>query len=234
MKDMAMIKAVASVLMLLALMPFASQAAAVTYVGSHYPDFSRFGLGVVGDAGENRITVAVEGDDPMSYVLEDPTGVDARTNCVNESPTVARCAQRGGVNISAKGGDDIVRIDIPFPGLLVGGAGSDLLIGGGGDDKLRGGTSADTLKGRAGADRIFGDEGRDRLIGGPGRDMLKGGPGRDVFRGGAGDDVLRAVDGERDRVIDCGPGKRDIAYIDRGLDPEPIGCERVKYGNSSG
>ena len=104
----------------------------------------------------------------------------------------------------------------------------------------------DELYGDRGNDRLYGRLGPDLLSGGPGNDYLRGGkeadpdliPGSgycpgfssgrdDNLRGGSGNDVLWAADGDRDLLIDCGPGSRDKAVLDR-QDPKPRGCETVK------
>ena len=94
---------------------------------------------------------------------------------------------------------------------LEGDQGNDLLVGGEGADFLSGGSGADTLDGgfEAIEDEFYTGE-DDTLLGGPGNDLLK------------------AWAADRDQVINCGPGKRDKAIIDRGLDPKPKGCEVVK------
>ena len=94
---------------------------------------------------------------------------------------------------------------------LEGDQGNDLLVGGEGADFLSGGSGADTLDGGLEAieDEFYtGDD--DTLVGGPGNDLLK------------------AWAADHDPVINCGPGRRDKAIIDRGLDPKPKGCEVVK------
>jgi hypothetical protein len=53
-----------------------------------------------------------------------------------------------------------------------------------------------------------------------------GGPGQDRLLGGPGNDVLNAVDNQADTRINCGPG-RDVARIDRFIDPDPVNCEVV-------
>jgi Ca2+-binding RTX toxin-like protein len=97
------------------------------------------------------------------------------------------------------------------------------------EDMLHGGRGDDTLLGFAGPDSLWGGPGDDGLSGGvkatpddnasPGRD--------DSLLGGPGNDYLDAVGDDRDSVIDCGPGKRDRALIDK-IDPKPKGCEKVK------
>lgn len=72
-----------------------------------------------------------------------------------------------------------------------------------------------------------GGRGRDVLDGGAGNDRLVGGYDADVMRGGPGNDTLTSRGGGRDRV-DCGPGKRDVAYADR-VD-RLNGCEKKVFG----
>ncbi len=125
--------------------------------------------------------------------------------------------------------------------------------GGDGDDVLRGGAKAtrspgygtppetsynsDYLYGQKGNDHLIGDLGGDFLTGGGGDDVLDGGPKApdethpsptdDSFEAGAGDDLILAADHDKDNRIDCGPGKHDVAVIDR-IDPKPKGCEKVR------
>jgi hypothetical protein len=88
------------------------------------------------------------------------------------------------------------------------------LTGTSGANTLRGGAGPDVLDGRGGNDTLYGLGGNDRLLGGPGSDRLVGGPGRDTLVGGFGSDRLESRDSARDQVS-CGPGKRDIAIVDR-------------------
>jgi hypothetical protein len=117
-----------------------------------------------------------------------------------------------------------------------GGALTDIVLGGPGDDLLRGLTGADCLYGERGADRLLGGSGSDRLWGGRGPDRLLGGggsdrinpgPGRDRIAAGPGNDRVPAQGNARD-AIDCGPGRRDLAIVDR-LDVTR-NCERVRLG----
>ena len=108
---------------------------------------------------------------------------------------------------------------------ILGRQGSDRLDGRGGDDCLVGGTGNDRLRGGAGDDSLSGGAGRDLLGGGAGADWLNGGRHRDVLAGGAGNDRIRANDGVRE-AVDCGPGRRDVAWVDR-LD-RVRRCERVR------
>jgi Ca2+-binding RTX toxin-like protein len=76
-----------------------------------------------------------------------------------------------------------------------------------GNDTLSGGSGNDDLHGSGGGDRIIGGKGRDRLF------------------GGAGNDLLSARDGKRDR-LDCGPGRKDRATVDR--KDRVKRCEKVR------
>ena len=52
-------------------------------------------------------------------------------------------------------------------------------------------------------------------------------PTDDSFDGGAGNDLILAADHDRDNRIDCGPGRRDLAVIDK-VDPKPKRCEKIR------
>jgi 3',5'-cyclic AMP phosphodiesterase CpdA len=108
---------------------------------------------------------------------------------------------------------------------LLGNPGDDRLVGGAGADRLFGGPGGDRLLGGAGGDRLVGGPGRDRVVGGSRRDLLVGGPGRDRLVAGPGSDLVRARDGVRD-LVRCGPGKRDVAIVDRR--DRVRGCEIVR------
>jgi RTX calcium-binding nonapeptide repeat (4 copies) len=99
------------------------------------------------------------------------------------------------------------------------------LFGGAGDDRLTGGDDKDRLFGYAGDDIMQGGGRFDILLGNRGDDRLAGGAGKDRVQGGHGADRLFS---RRDRVLDrviCGPGRRDLAVVDRRDVVER--CERV-------
>ena len=66
-------------------------------------------------------------------------------------------------------------------------------------------------------------DGPDVLIGDSGDNSLIGHLGADTFIGKGGDDFIEAVDGQRDKQIDCGGGGDDRRASGR-ADPHPIGC----------
>jgi hypothetical protein len=107
-----------------------------------------------------------------------------------------------------------LQVGTPKRDVLRGTAAGDRLIGRGGADRLRGAGGSDCLSGGRGRDRLAGGPGGDTLRGNGGRDVLAGGPGRDRLFGGKDNDTIHARGGGRD-VVDCGPGRHDVAYVDR-------------------
>ncbi|WP_084965107.1 hypothetical protein [Thermoactinospora rubra] len=69
----------------------------------------------------------------------------------------------------------------------------------------------DTLTGSAAANRL--DDG--------------GGSG-ERLNGLGGDDLLLAKDLAKDSFLACGEGDADVIVLDKGIDPEPLGCEEVR------
>jgi Ca2+-binding RTX toxin-like protein len=94
---------------------------------------------------------------------------------------------------------------------------------------------ASTAKGGGGNDKLYGDDGDNTLNGGGGNDKVVDAPdplalvtgGKDTLIGGGGNDRLESDDGVKDKTINCGPGNKDRATIDKN-DPKPKGCEKVK------
>lgn len=156
----------------------------------------------------------------------------------------------GDDTLIGKGGSDVLYAD-PGADQLAGGPGNDLLVsavpvcqgntydGGPGQDTVSYARSDAPLRvelggtgGPAGCgnpDRVLGDneslegsDGPDVLIGDNGDNSLLGHLGADTLIGKGGDDFIEALDGARDKQIDCGPGDDD-AIIDP-KDPQPISC----------
>ena len=175
--------------------------------------------------------------------------------CYPEGPKQVSCPDGTSVNGEKGGGESFLLLlrdgDDEFiasgPGDFEahGGSGDDLLIGTGDPAVVPpmegepGETiySEDTLYGQAGKDNLIGRAGGDYLSGGGDDDKLSGGPrpaddtgfgADDVLLGGAGNDLLRAANDDKDQLIDCGPGRSDKAVIDRGIDPRPRHCEKVR------
>ena len=96
-------------------------------------------------------------------------------------------------------------------------------------------TTSVTLRGGGGNDQLIGSKrADDTLIGGTGNDILDASFGRsrrgddqDKLLGGPGNDQLYAADGRGDDIVNCGPGRRDVAVVDK--EDKVIGCEKVIY-----
>jgi Ca2+-binding RTX toxin-like protein len=156
----------------------------------------------------------------------------------------------GNDTLIGNGGGDVLYAD-PGADHLSGGAGDDLLVssvltcqghsfdGGSGEDTVSYARSNDSLHvalggsggpaGCATPDQVLADneslegsDGPDVLIGDNGDNSLLGHLGADTLIGRGGDDFLDAVDGLRDKRIDCGAGNDEV-LVDR-ADPAPVGC----------
>lgn len=158
--------------------------------------------------------------------------------------------ESGNDRLIGNGGSDTLYTD-NGPDQLFGGPGSDLLVGSYfacQGHLLNGGAGQDTVNydrthgagvrvqlggtgGPAGCgtpDQIISDEslegseGDDVLIGDAGPNGFMGHKGADTFLGKGGGDYIDAAEGDRDRRIDCGPGKDEV-FRDK-IDPRAINC----------
>jgi len=192
-----------------------------------------------GDPASHSITVA---STTGGFTVTDAAGVVAGTDCVQLSPTSARCPGEV-VSFGELRPVDLVRVIAAEGADLVdltglsgavsetnGLGGDDTLAGGERQDQFRGGSGADVGNGGTGIDRLAGGRGPDRLKGGSGPDTLKGGRGADKLRGNAGSDRLvggRGIDklfsrdNREDAKVNCGRGndRRERAVADRSDDP---------------
>jgi Ca2+-binding RTX toxin-like protein len=108
--------------------------------------------------------------------------------------------------------------------------GNDTIFGLDGDDVLEGDEEDDEIHGGAGDDQISGGIGDDTLEGGGGADEIQGDSGRDIMRGGSGRDMIYAADGQKDKIINCGPDGGIKMSSDRG-DPQAVECGPEKHRN---
>jgi Ca2+-binding RTX toxin-like protein len=176
--------------------------------------------------------------------------------CLTEDATHDFCPDGTSVGEAGTGDDIVARLaggDDTFNASKS--IGQFEVKGGDGDDVLKGSDEGayspgygsppttdyfgDNLYGQQGDDTLLGERGGDFLTGGGGDDLLVGGPPAtdetgytpkqpdDTFDAGAGDDLILADDHDRDNHIDCGPGKHDVAVVDR-IDPKPVHCEKVR------
>jgi Ca2+-binding RTX toxin-like protein len=170
---------------------------------------------VTGTLGPNRIAIDYRPATGL-FVVSDSSGVST-SSCEQLAPTRVRClsAPRSLLTVATRGGSDQVRIG---RGIQTGAE----VNGGSGDDTILGGRMGDDLIGDRGDDLLRGKGGDDDL--GALFDL-----GRDEFYGGGGNDDIDASEERsgRDRVIDCGAGRMDDAFVDAKRDPKPQGCEDV-------
>lgn len=135
------------------------------------------------------------------------------------------------------------------PDRLIGSDGSDDMDGRQDNDRLIGNGGSDWMLGDAYAapDNDTSTDGNDIIKGGPGFDGLAGLGGDDLLRGGErsdyifaeessvnegedfvygsmGNDYIEAKDGVKD-TINCGGGKRDIVFFDKGGVDTVTNCE---------
>ena len=191
------------------------------------------------------------------HYISDTAGIHNITNpegfaCLTEDATHDFCPDGTSVGepgagsdivANLRGGDDsFIATDSIGSFEVKGGDGADVLRGSGAATHSPGfGTppettySSDYLYGQKGNDHLIGDLGGDFLDGGGGDDVLDGGPKAkddpnetdDSFEAGPGNDLILAADHDKDNRIDCGPGRHDVAVIDR-VDPKPKHCEKVR------
>ena len=83
-------------------------------------------------------------------------------------------------------------------------------------------TARDTVA--ADIENLLGSDFDDVLRGDDDSNVLTGGLGADKLFGLGGNDLLKAKDSIADLTIKCGPGSKDKAKIDAGLDPKPKSC----------
>ena len=156
----------------------------------------------------------------------------------------------GNDTLVGNGGSDVLYAD-PGGDNLDGGPGNDLLVssvvtcqghtysGGSGEDTVSYARSDDTMRvalGGTGAPRgcgnpdqvrgnnesLEGSDGDDVLIGDNGDNSFFGHIGRDVFIAKGGNDFIDAIDGQRDKIINCGSGDDEV-LSDR-KDPQGSSC----------
>ena len=130
---------------------------------------------------------------------------------------------------------------------MFGKAGADTMHGRGGIDTLQGDKGSDHIYGDAGADtslwggaydpstKTYPDKSDDYVHGGRGNDQIAGGiaqGGVDRLYGEGGDDYIDASQHHQENfkpvtkeIIDCGAGKHDEVYFDKGVDVVAANCE---------
>ena len=156
----------------------------------------------------------------------------------------------GNDTLVGNAGSDVLYAD-PGADQLSGGPGNDLLVssvevcqghtysGGPGEDTVSYGRSNASMRVELGGtggppaaaaptrslgdnEDLEGSDGPDVLIGDNGANSLFGHLGADTFIGKGGNDSIEAIDGQRDKAIDCGGGDDDA-----GKDPSDPAAEQL-------
>ena len=91
----------------------------------------------------------------------------------------------------------------------------------GGTGTIAGCGTPDSILGTS--ESLEGSEGNDKMVGDSRNNTLFGHGGADIFIGNGGGDSIEAIDGEKDKRIDCGPGGDAGATVDSN-DPKPKSC----------
>ena len=166
---------------------------------------------VQGTASDDQVTATIADGE---WVIESPNGTTGY-GCQADSATRVHCTYHGRNFTAAlfEGNDTVDLNGSRLRGKVNGGPGNDTLLGNSQHNYFEGGPGNDVIKAGAGPDVIHAEKGHDSIF------------------GQRGSDRIYADGGVRDRRIDCGPGKNDLAVIDRNLDPHPIGCETIRYGS---
>ena len=177
------------------------------------------GLSIFGTAGDDTITVALQGGNIVAT-----RGSLTRTFAAAEVQFIS---------INGFAGNDTITNDTALPSNLSGGEGDDTVSGGDVADKIRGEGGRDSLWGREGNDTIYGEDGvdslygnggRDRIDGGANSDHIKGNGGRDKLFGGHGNDRLYGgpsgdwLYGQIGDDLIMGEGSNDVLYGEAGVD----------------
>lgn len=152
--------------------------------------------GIIGNAGDNQITVrtgadVVDGGAGRDRLIADYTATTTDVTGGITSGSLAmgyagRLADRAAAAVDFQGVESFI---------VITGSGNDIIRTGGSDDVLSGGRGNDILDAGAGNDLIRGGDGDDTLLGGDGDDILNGGLGDDRLEGGAGNDNLNDSEG---------------------------------------
>lgn len=183
----------------------------------------------LGDASDRVIVYGTEGDDFMAagqsgFATSSDGDVDITFSPATFNLEVHLLGGNDHFDARGTGGAGLKFLG---PMVITGGEGDDpLLRGGDGDDVIDGGPGADVLDAQGGDDTLRGGDGDDRLTAGGGADSIDGGPGVDTMNGNDGDDTFHAQDDTADASISGGAGA-DTAYIDTGVDPDPVTVETV-------
>ncbi|MGZ8305747.1 MAG: calcium-binding protein, partial [Allosphingosinicella sp.] len=155
------------------------------------------GNGIVGNDGNNLITVTGGADSASGGVGDDRLFVDYRLATGAVTGTAANVAEAGG-------GGRLVTINGGFEHFTIWtGAGADTITTGAGDDDIRTGEGAGTVTAGDGFNTIIGGSGSDTVTAGDGGNIVDGGDGANTITTGNGADEIRTGTGA-DTIVSGG------------------------------
>jgi Ca2+-binding RTX toxin-like protein len=162
------------------------------------------GNGIVGNDGDNLITVTAGADSASGGLGEDRLFVDYRLATGAVTGTEANVAEAGG-------GGRLVTINGGFEHYTIWtGAGADTITTGAGDDDIRTGEGAGTVTAGDGFNTIIGGSGADTVTAGDGGNYVDGGDGANTITTGSGEDEILTGSGE-DTIVSGGGDDRITA-----------------------
>ena len=159
------------------------------------------GNGIVGNDGDNLITVTAGADSASGGPGNDRLFVDYRLAIGAVTGTVANVAEAGG-------GGRLVTINGGFEHFTIWtGAGADTITTGDGDDDIRTGEGAGTVTAGDGFNTIIGGSGADTVTAGDGGNYVDGGDGANTITTGGGQDEILTGTGA-DTIVSSGGADR--------------------------
>ncbi|HEX9947593.1 MAG TPA: calcium-binding protein, partial [Allosphingosinicella sp.] len=142
------------------------------------------GNGIVGNDGDNLITVIAGADSASGGAGDDRLFVDYRLATGAITGTTANVAEAGG-------GGRLVTINGGFEHFTIWtGAGADTITTGDGDDDIRTGEGSGTVTAGDGFNTIVGGSGADTVTAGDGGNYVDGGDGANTITTGGGEDEI--------------------------------------------
>ncbi|HEY0131538.1 MAG TPA: calcium-binding protein [Allosphingosinicella sp.] len=159
------------------------------------------GNGIVGNDGDNLVTVTAGADSASGGGGEDRLFVDYRLATGAVTGTLANVAEAGG-------GGRLVTINGGFEHLTIWtGSGADTITTGAGDDDIRTGEGAGTVTAGEGFNTIIGGSGADTITAGSGGNYVNAGDGANTITTGDGEDEILTGTGA-DTIVSGGADDR--------------------------
>jgi Ca2+-binding RTX toxin-like protein len=147
------------------------------------------------DATVSNGLLTVTGTDNAETISVNPQGAQIIVD-IGGAQTPFAAADVAQIHIDARGGNDVVNVNVNRPATILGGAGNDVLNGGAGNELLDGGDGNDRIDGNGGADTSLMGAGNDTFVWDPGdgSDIVNGQDGFDtmLFNGSNGNETFDA------------------------------------------